>query len=61
MQLCPFPVNPGLKIQLNDPLVLLQKTLSSLQLWIFCAHSSISVTKLEIIDNQGAVIPSQRG
>ena len=44
MQLVPFPVNPGLQEQLNDPTVLLQMA-CVLQLSVFEAHSSISKKK----------------
>ena len=41
-QMCPSPINPGLQEQLNDPAVFVQVALSSLQLWVLVAHSSIS-------------------
>ena len=37
----PFPVYPGLHVQLYDPSVLLQKELTS-QLWAMVVHSLIS-------------------
>ena len=37
----PFPVYPGLHVQLYDPSVLLQKALTS-QLWAMAVHSLIS-------------------
>ena len=37
----PFPVYPGLHVQLKDPSVLLQKALTS-QLWALGVHSLIS-------------------
>ena len=40
--LCPFPVNPCLQEQLNDPSVFVQVALFLLQLWVSPAHSSMS-------------------
>ena len=37
----PFPVYPGLHVQLKDPSVLLQKALTS-QLWALVVHSLMS-------------------
>ena len=42
MHLCPFPVNPCLQEQLNDPSVFVQVALFLLQLCISPAHSSMS-------------------
>ena len=44
-QMCPSPIDPALKEQLNDPAVFVQVALSLLQLWVSLAHSSMS--KLE--------------
>ena len=49
VQLCPSPVSPGLHVQLNDPSLLLHKAFSLLQLWVSCAHSSISVRMLFVM------------
>ena len=49
VQLYPSPVSPGLHVQLNDPSLLWHKALSLLQLWVSCAHSSISVRMLFVI------------
>ena len=42
----PFPVYPGLHVQLKDPSVLLQKALES-QLWTLVVHSLISERKVK--------------
>ena len=41
----PFPVNPGLHVQLYDPSVLLQKAFAA-HLWTLVVHSLISERKV---------------
>ena len=51
VQLYPSPVSPGLHVQLNDPSLLWYKALSLLQLWVSCAHSSISLRMLLLLSS----------